>query len=186
MRTTCPLRRSSGAGEGRIRLPFPYPGQKISRRLAFLRAAVIVGSGTSAAMPKPCRRLFGDALGPSMPTSAMVQAIFRWAVARDPAQRGLPVAFACAERIAWTNSKARTGSGGTGTSRQRPARRFRVRIQAALRSMSTGRMAKASETCPTICVRASAKVWSADYGARAATSRKRRRSSAARYLRPRA
>ena len=47
---------------------------------------MIVGSGTlaaTAAMPKPCRRPFGDAWGPLMPASAMVLVIFRWAVARD-------------------------------------------------------------------------------------------------------
>ena len=55
-------------------------------RLAWPRAAAMVGSGTpaaTAAMPKPCRRLFGQAWGPSMPASVMILAIFRWAVARD-------------------------------------------------------------------------------------------------------
>ena len=83
-----------------------------------------------------------------MPASAMILAIFRWAVARDQGQRGLPAVFAGAERSAWTSSRARSNSGGTGTSRQRSARRFRVRIriEAALRSTSLGQMARASET----------------------------------------
>ena len=64
-----------------------------------------------------------------MPVSAMILEIFRWAVARDKGQRGLPTAFAGAERSAWTSSRARSSSGGTGTSRQRSERRFRVQIR---------------------------------------------------------
>ena len=104
---------------------------------------------------------FGDAWGPSTPASAMVLAIFRWAVARDQGQRGLPAAFAGVERSAWTSSRARSSSGGTGTSRQGSARRFRVRIriEAASMSMSMGRTARASEIRAPVW----AKVWSAGF-----------------------
>ena len=61
-----------------------------------------------------------------MPASAMVLAIFRWVIARDQGQRGLPAAFASVEQSVRTSSRARSRSGGIGTSRQRSARRFRV------------------------------------------------------------
>ena len=138
MRATGLLRRPSGAGSGRIRLSFAHPSQKIPRLKArgggvdrgglqvgvAQGGAAIVGSGTpaaTAAMPKPSRRPFGHAWGPSTPASAMVLAIFRWAVARDQGQRGLPSAFAGVERSAWTSSRARSSSGRTGISRQRSA-----------------------------------------------------------------
>ena len=83
-----------------------------------------------------------------MPVSAMILVIFRWAVAQDQGQRNLPAAFVGAERSAWTSSRARSSSGGTGTSRQRSVRRFRVRtrIEAALRSTSLAHVGP-SATC---------------------------------------
>ena len=77
-----------GVGSG------PHPGQKIPRLEACggavdrcglqvgagPKAVAVVGSGTSAvtaAMPKPSRRLFGQACGPSMSASAMILPIFR-------------------------------------------------------------------------------------------------------------
>ena len=72
--------------------------------------------------------------------------------------------------------------GGRGTLRQCSARRFRVRIriEAASRSMSIGRTARASETRVPVRASVRAKVWSAGRGARRAASRKRWRSSAIR------
>ena len=57
------------------------------------------------------------------------------------AKRGLPSAFAGVERSAWTSSRARSSSGGAGTSRQCSAQRFRVRtrIEAVSSSMFVGR-----------------------------------------------
>ncbi len=78
-------------------------------------------SGTpapAAAMPKPCRRPFGQAWGPSMPASAMILAIFRWAVARDQAQRGLPSP---------APSGARGRAQGRGAAREGPGPRGSVR-----------------------------------------------------------
>ena len=65
----------------------------------------MVGSGMlvgTAAMPKPGRRPLGQTGGSSMPTSAVILAIFWWAVACDQgqSQRGLPVAFAGATAYA--------------------------------------------------------------------------------------
>ena len=51
--------------------------------------AAIMGNGTpavTAAIPKPCRRPFGQACGPEIPAAAMTVATFRCAVALDIGQ----------------------------------------------------------------------------------------------------
>ena len=113
----CELRRPSGAGSGRIRLLIPHPSQKIPRLKARsggvdrggLQVGVAQGGcdrrqrhaggdgGDAKTMPQAFRARLG---GPLTPASAMALAIFRWAVARDQGQRGLPSAFAGVERSA--------------------------------------------------------------------------------------
>ena len=83
---------------------------------------MIVGTGKPADYGRDAEAVaeaLQTGLGPSMPATSLILAIFRWAVARDQGQRGLPAAFAGVEQSAWTNSnsKAQRSSGGAGTSR---------------------------------------------------------------------
>ena len=93
----------------------------------------------------------------------------------------------CARRTRCTSSRACNPS-GTGTARQCSVRRFRVAIRTSFASRSTShaRMASASDTRHPVIARVRARVWTPGFGCTRAAARKRSRSFAVRYFRPRA
>ena len=89
-------------------------------------------------MPKPCRRQFGHAWGPSTPASAMVLAIFRWAAVAGGLRRRR------AERVDELEGAEQFGRDGDLAPVLRAVLqcfRVRIRIEAVSSSMSMGRTA---------------------------------------------
>ena len=115
---------------------------------------------------------------------------WRFAVCRvmDHRRRFAPRALPCARRTRCTSSSACTKSSGTGMARQCSVRRFSVAIRSSFASRSTShaRIPSASDTRHPVIASVRASVWTAGFGCARAAARKRSRSPAVRYFRPRA